>query len=234
MVQRASCCALVRSHGFICQRVLALLALLSCAFADINMAADADTETCAGACCKSEPTAQQKEEWEMFLREEFDTPPQSILDMDAGESLSGLWFFSRCNATSLTSIGTWQHVETEQCFDANRHALLSTTRRSAEITKHTASDTEHVMSFLENNRLFDFIILSDTRAPHYSFLLAVSAVRLLRSGGVLLAKGYSNSHARQFVLDAFAASHEEIIRRVYCGDESACFRKENIGELPAN
>ena len=211
-----------------------LAALSSYAFADINMAADADTETCAGACCMSEPTSQQKEDWDSFLREEFDAQPQSILDMAASESLSGLWFFSRCNATSLTSIGTWQHVETEQCFDANRHALLSTTRRSANITKHKGNGSARIMSFLENRRLFDFIILSDTRAPHYSFLLAVSAVRLLRSGGLLLAKGYANSQAQQFVLDAFAASHEEIIRRVYCGDESACFRKENIGELPAN
>jgi hypothetical protein len=60
---------------------------------------------------------------------------------------------------------------------------------------------------------------------HETLFLSVTARRLLPLGGLLMVRGYTNSDA-QFAIDSFAAAHDEIAKRGYCGEDTACFRKK--------
>lgn len=105
---------------------LGMLLRISLIFAsEVEMSAttcqSGDTKCHHLGCMSSqdEPSAQQKTEWLDFLLEEFSSPPQSILEVNAGEGLTGVWFFLTCNA-SLHVLDPWENTEIEQCFDQNR------------------------------------------------------------------------------------------------------------------
>ena len=85
---------------------------------------------CSGGACAGCKTMGNEVgkggEWEDFL-EGFRAPrvgaPAAMLEVGSGEGLTGLWFLSRVNASTLTSVDAWRDAATESCFDANRCAL---------------------------------------------------------------------------------------------------------------
>ena len=157
--------------------------------------------------------------------------PQRILEVGSGEGLIGLWFCSRCKAQSLTSVDAWRKKEkNEKCFDTNRQLALSPEGRGwgGDVTKEKGDEILTIMRFLETRRVFDFIVVAGGREGKDVLFIATAAVRLLPLGGVLMLRDYSNSEGQQYTIDSFAASHEELLIRVYCGEDDACFRRLDV------
>ena len=223
----------VRSRAYVCT-----LACLLCVVLSIDACGEAagtgacrppiDTEPCANALA-----AEEQRELEEFMNGGARVP-RTILDIGAGHGLAGISVWAASNA-SLTSLDAWADANIERCFDANRQrAMLSTKHngpahaRSIAKEKHTDAFQGAVIAHMEKQLVFDFIVLSaHGRDAHEVLLIAPIAVRLLPEGGQLMVRGYLSSELIQFAIDSFAASHDEILKRVYCGDDNACFRREN-------
>lgn len=97
-----------------CAWHLVCIALAMCGLA-AEAAADGagGAEACGAACtkegCKSmAQEMRQGGEWEDLIAQEFHAPStsaqKSMLEIGSGEGLAGLWFLSRANASTLTSV----------------------------------------------------------------------------------------------------------------------------------
>jgi hypothetical protein len=159
-----ACARRVRARGCL---VLVLCWLALFVPASARDPDDGGAGVCSGgACagCKSMANeVGQGGEWEDFLDSEgFRAPragaPASVLEVGSGEGLAGLWFLSRVNASTLTSVDAWRDAAAESCFDANRRqAVQKGGMASASWSKHKQDETAAVLSFLENGRAFDIM-----------------------------------------------------------------------------